>query len=131
MAKPADWVSARQECTAKRLFEELAHVVQQNTDTRTSVSTPYRKFEFRADGPDFFCVYRQSSNPVSVDGVAFRLETGEISVYGIEATGARTPYFRVRPKLVHERDCMYEISGDYFLAWEISKKALEGLFFGE
>jgi len=123
-----NWVAARSQCSLKRVFETLAEIV--DSDVKAANELPGRKAQFHVNGGDKKLVVSrdksvETATPVST--VVFELFPAEISV----RHGRDTKLFSARPRLNDDGECMLEVDGQALRLWQVSRKALEDLFFGD
>lgn len=75
---------------------------------------------------------RDLAGPIESTGVKFELRANEIAVSNIK-TGmmhGATPAFSAVPRLNEDGECRLEVQGERLQFWQVSRKALEDLFFG-
>ena len=122
-------MKARVKCNAAEMFKRLRDVVRSDCEEArgSCEAVPALKgIEFRNDADNCFKVIRQP--PSSVNDVrAFSLQSESVVVCDDDDR----VLFRVNPRLNSDDECVFE-SEDWsrtYRAWEVSRKALEGLFF--
>jgi hypothetical protein len=118
-----DWVSARAECSAWKVFKELEQGARGDLDSINSKRQPedHTKFELAKYGNDRFsilCVGEPKRG--SVD---FLLKDEEIIV-----TGSGVP-LTATLTINNKRQCRLKVKGEDLEQWQFRKMALEGLFF--
>lgn len=124
-----NWVKARAKCNAEEMFKRLRDVVRSDCDAAGDFceeAPVLRGIEYQNDADKHFTVIRQPPDKPR-DTRVFRLERKGITVYD----GNDKKLFRVVPWLGPEDECVFESDdGNHtYRAWEVSRRALEGLFF--
>lgn len=116
-----DWIEARRKCTLERKFEDLVNRVKEDAQKARGVRVDHAE-----NGREIHVSY--GSRPAGGTGirVSFRLEAGKISV-GDDA--GITERFDVTIALDEFEKCQFFMDGRPVRAWEITKRALEPMFF--
>jgi hypothetical protein len=121
---PFDWVSARYACSLPSIFQILGEVLQADADIANKLPGLNRSFEVTLH-PKRIIVSRVSgANPTNV---VFELFRADIAV----REGPNQAMFRARPSLNQDGECMLEVDGQPLKLWQVCRKALDDLFFGE
>lgn len=132
-----NWVNAIARCSMPTIFELLAEVVTSDVAAANSIG---KKREFKMDRP--------TDDRIAVIGVGqfgddLNAERGVLFVRGqsrIEVqtfyprSPTRTPIFSCSPSLNREGECKLGIAGDAdepLELWQVSRRALQDLFFGD
>lgn len=129
--KALNWVKARAECSIEHLFILLSTVVE--TDTKAATERGRGSLSFAVGRPteDTLLVVRKynDSGFITSEAVAFdRLRDGSIHVSRRTARGS-TDLFLAKPHVDLKGDCKFEVDGVPLEPWQVSKRALEDLFF--
>jgi hypothetical protein len=131
MTEPGEtfnWVKARHECSVVAVFERLKLGAGADVDERnrlgTSSERPLKEFQVRSANGDRFVVFQDTSPPRSV---AFVLSGRQICV-----TSDSPPInFAGVVTLNDEGECRLKVGDDELEEWQVLKRALETLFFGD
>jgi hypothetical protein len=131
--KSHNWVKARSECSIEHLFMLLAEVV--DTDVKTINERDMRsvRFEFKRLNESKFLVVKSmdyGTGMRGVDSVVFERTRAEIAVYTASYDGPKA-FFTAKPSFDGAGSCRLEVSDQPLELWQVSRKALEDLFFGE
>jgi hypothetical protein len=118
-----DWVTARAECSAGKIFEKLKLQVQENVKVRKSLlpSERHYSFEFVESGGTAFSV-AVIGNDIH-DSVRFHLGDEKIKV----RSGNRE--YELFATLCNDGECRVKMNGDEYDLWQVLKMALEDLLF--
>jgi hypothetical protein len=128
--KILDWVSARAECSVDQLFTLLMTVVEADVKTMTTRTAP---------STTIFSFHRVTETTVVVSKVwregPLRHEDGvrfEKTAAGIKVDGQRNEQlsFVAKPSLHVSGVCRLEVADQPLELWQVSRRALEPLFFG-
>ena len=127
--KSFDWVRARAECSLERLFRLLAETVDSDVRAVSAIKRPDQSvFEvIPALHKVIVSRTKDTGGIPSVETVVFELVSNGIHV----RRGKDTSVFTATPVLDARGDCRLEVSGESLELWQVSRKALEGLFFGQ
>jgi hypothetical protein len=92
------------------------------------------KFAINAEARNKILVVRNRdlAGPIESTGVMFELRAHDIAISEVK-TGmiyGASPLFSAVPRLNEEADCLLEVEGQTLRLWQVSRKALEDLFFG-
>jgi hypothetical protein len=128
--KTFDWVKARSECSLRHVFLMLAEVI--DSDVKAAQShIPGAKFKINKTSDDKFIVVKSwdASGVDQAESVAFEATKQGIAVKDVR-TGKRL--FLAKPELTANGDCKLrsDDNPDALEMWQVSRKALEDLFFG-
>jgi hypothetical protein len=126
--KPSDfdWVAARLECSAAKVFELLYLETLRSVEARNA-TLPEGQTRFEtANGDGVFSVVRRHRF-TGVAGVRFFLVGDEISV---ESQGVNVQ-FTASLTLNDEGECRLMVDGRTLDRWQVLRRALESLFFGQ
>ena len=123
-----NWVEARSKCTTFACFELLAEQVRSDVDSvgvlnaKSNVRWGYERHNWKIivyrtvdSFPDYSIVFTSSNEAITVEHVV---------------NGNRTKLFQSIPHLLDDRTCKLEINDVPVAIWQVSRKALDGLFFG-
>jgi hypothetical protein len=117
-----DWVSARSECSAWKVFKELEQGASADIDSINSKrqSEDQTKFVLAKYSNDRFSVVYEGGRG-SVD---FLLKDEEITV-----SDGSSVRLRAILTINNKRQCRLKVDGQELEQWQFRKMALEGLFF--
>ena len=127
-----NWVEALRECSIGSVFEELKRIAEENVEERNNdysdvlANTGYELFKLESYSDDQFVVKRGVNHRL----VSFVLRNNDIR---IEMGGLETPTLFSVTTVVNELGKqIIQIDGEGdFLHWQVSRRALEPLFFFE
>jgi hypothetical protein len=130
-----NWVKARSECSLVPVFAALREVVDSDVKEVNELNRPRLRFTLNpeAGSASKFVVIRQQdmSGFFQAFTVVFELKDDAIVVTARDQTGNGKPLFSAKPSLKPDGQCMLDIDGEPCFLWQVSRKALEALFFGE
>src|SRR5439155_13316423 len=116
-----DWVTARRNCSVRRVFESLQAQAKKNVEAMTPVTDKAPPFEFvRFNGG--FAVIRRCFRNV---GVRFWCSNTAIVVDDF----GRTTLFTATVRMNDAGECRLLVNGDQLDHWQLLMRALEPLFF--
>jgi hypothetical protein len=120
-----DWLTARSECTALKMFIHLQDDVEKDLAIAKSVFSDNRekKFTLKKDA-DRFSVYEEAIPPRRISFILGGTNT-EISVE--DEKGKKK--FTATLTLNKDKKCMFVVNGEELESWQLRRKALESLFF--
>jgi hypothetical protein len=122
-----DWVKLRAGCSLENAFRLLADRVQFDVNSMNKVS-PATTFTLTTEDERLFVAKTRDVNAGSSHGVVFKL-LGE----GIRADRVvppiEEPLFLATSALTTAGECKLHIDGEPFELWQVSRKALDSLFF--
>lgn len=128
-----DWVKARNECSIERVFQSLRTMVGEHVDEMKVSGRSIYTFSVNDQLPSVFAVTAKYGNLFSKAIQFEHTSTGTLEVREVGRQGpARDPMFVAVPRLSEDGACRLHLEGDpqpLFL-WQVSRKALEELFFG-
>lgn len=127
-----DWVKARAECSPEHLFTLLSIVVE--SDAKAAQTRGGRSLNFTFSSPTVgsIAVVRQANLDHGIEGEAIvfeRQHDDSISVTKRTATAQSEQLFVARPHVSVQGTCMFEINSVAMHPWQVSRMALEPLFF--
>ena len=132
---PPEWVTGRANCRADLKFEALWQIVERDVAEFNNLPEEKRPdgrlFDFIENGegvtPVLHVEQRGAGNPGSRRSVSFGLTNGSIRIKGVGSDFTVTPKWAAR-----ERECRCYIDGKHQPTelWDVSRLALEPLFFG-
>jgi hypothetical protein len=115
-----NWVKARSACSLKSVFLLLAEIV--DSDVKAANELPEgRRFSLERQDRKLIVIRESRESPAAI---VFELSATEIRVREAEKT-----LFVARPSLERDGKCRLEVDGDPLELWQVSRKALEELFF--
>jgi hypothetical protein len=126
-----DWVKARSNCSLARIFQTLAEVVDSDVQSVNSLARERVSFHINTQATDKIIVTRDREKGVAHDirTIVFQLTNFSITATAKGPTGEATGMFSAVPNLDENGECLLVVSGDPFRLWQVSRKALEELFF--
>ncbi len=129
--KTLNWVKARAECSIDHLFETLVQVIDSDVKTIQSYDS-LRRYVFQFNRVNEWKVIVSRTSP-SVErasrSVVFERGASEIAATAYNARGERNELFTARPSFDAAGACRLEIRNQPLELWQVSRKALEDLFF--
>lgn len=129
--KSFDWVKARSSCSLKAVFEVLSQVIASDVKSANDLNRPGVSFALTNPAEDQLMVARSGDADGGTEppAVLFELRANEI-VATLPHRGKTL--FYAKPVLDGTGECLLEIEGDHELKhpWQVSRKALDDLFFG-
>jgi hypothetical protein len=109
------------------LFRLLYEVVDSDVKAARIVRPDAGTFELKKLSDTKFLVSRTREAGIAVDVVVFELLGGKIAI----GHGQNSTMFMATPSLLSDGECRLEVAGEPepLELWQISRKALEDLFF--
>jgi len=134
-AKPAipktyDWVSALATCSFDKQFDALLEVIEFDVNAANLLGTSGGRLSFYHDPAKAQKVIVSCDRVVAFDKVIFELATGAIVVTSRDSAGKETKRFSAKPTFNVQGECLLNVEGEDLRIWQVSRKALEDLFFG-
>jgi len=120
-----DWVSARAACSLLSVFQILGERVR--TDVDIANRAPGSKRRFRVAIDPLKIVVARTHPAEEAANIVFELCATDVAV----RKGASAQLFRARPALNEDGECLLEVDGQTLRLWQVSRKALEDLMFGD
>ena len=130
--KTLNWVKARAECSIDHLFIVLSAVVEADTKAANERGRGSLSFAFSRLTDESLLVTRKynAGGIIESEAIAFeRLRDGSIKVTQRTAAKGSTDFFEAKPHVDINGDCKFEVRGAPLEPWQVSKRALERLFF--
>lgn len=124
-----DWVSARNTCTANRVFNKLRELVRRDVETRNG-QTERQHLSYSASPPGTdppWIAVRRDCNGTTCS-VQFRLVEGVIRVCSEKLDPPVG--FDVQVRMNDDGECVCFIGDKQRLPWQILHRALDDLLFG-
>ena len=125
-----DWVTEHLECSVAYEFAKLESAAKKAVEKlcQSGHYGPETEIEFQSKGQKVFEVIRDRK-PWEADSIRFCRDGKEIAV---EDTRKENVIFKITLTLTEEGECRYQIDGKgEFLRWQVIRRALKPLFFGE
>jgi hypothetical protein len=125
-----NWVEARHACSLSEIFHTLKEVLKSDVASANGLKIQDVKFSCKTDATNKIIVGRSEVFPSGIAHgreIIFELLPAEIKV-----KEGRTDkhLFSAVPNLIDNGECLLEIDGRPYQFWQVSRKALEDLFFG-
>lgn len=128
--KTLDWVKCRSKCSVEHLFKLLMEVVDSDVQSiHHHTIGRGANYEMETATPRKYVVsrvtYSQSGTPVSASVVFEATPTSIVVRRGLN----ETPLFTAKPSFHFDESCCLEVDRRQMELWEVSRLALEDLFF--
>ena len=121
-----NWVEERSKCNTELLFNVLAEQVKLDVDSISALKTLNVGWGFvRHNGQ---IIVTRSVDGCHDSSIVFTLSKEAIVVEEVD-TGNRTTLFQAIPYFLGDRTCKLEINDVPVETWQVSRRALERLFF--
>ena len=133
--KTCNWVEARAKCSIDQIFIALREVVDSDVKTMQSIASTTRaavddvSMSLATDTKFIVTGRRDPGGVFDGNSVVFERAIGRIVVKDGRSQGTM---FDVQPALCIDGECRLELvggNGDALELWQVSRKALENLFF--
>ena len=127
-----DWVRERSKCCLSTVFNNLAEVLDSDVKTVNALGRKGVRFETTRPQPSKLIVVRERdfTGIIETDSVVFELTASRITAVQRNGAGNPKSLFSASPNLTAEGNCVLEIDGTSLRLWQVSRLALEDLFFG-
>jgi hypothetical protein len=132
-----DWIAARTKCSIGRIFEVLATVGEQDVKRAKAMLAETKRnsvgFHFERQG-DIVLVIKERRNVTGSEArtvIRFSLQATEIEVDIKDAAKQQANLFTIKPSLNPEGTRKVVVNGQELDNWQVSRLALEDLFFGD
>jgi hypothetical protein len=112
-------------CSLQAIFEALAEVIKTDAEAASKLLGPDRRFKVTRQTRKIIVV-RAEHDDEGADSIVL-----ELSSTGITAKKGRSGdvLFDAKPVLNEEGECVLEVNDRSLRLWQVSRKALENLFF--
>src|ERR1700730_4960936 len=132
---PFDWVKERSECSLERVFHLFAEVVDSDVKSANALKRGGAKFQVKSQAIGKIMVMRTRpvGSTAEMAGVTFELMENHINVSKRRSKSTEAEaFFSFFPSLNLEGECLVRVEGESEMLklWQVSRKALEDLFFG-
>lgn len=127
-----NWVSETFKCSPEMVLGTLREVVDSDVKAVNGLNRSDVSFTLNDDALNKIVVIRRRDMAGFIEGmgVVFELRARQIHVYSRTANGEK-PLFVASPRVSPEDgECTLAIDGTPMRLWQVSRKALEDLFFG-
>ena len=134
--KELNWVAGFANCSIQSLFQDLARLTENDVANANEVArqqAPSLTFFHRRNGPEIIVTRRKVGSPDAA--VAFELSNQSINVKG-KKPGVSDHLFALVPAFTEDGECLVRIvdiggddDGRQLRLWQVTRKALEELFF--
>ncbi len=129
--KELDWVAARAACSVDALFESLAQIIESDVSAIRKVDAR-SIYRFRHPATSLnVSVTRETDQAVFVRAVILTRDRRSITVTTRMPGDEFHPLFVAMPRLDETGACRLEIDGNPMELWQVSRRALEELFFDD
>jgi hypothetical protein len=129
-----DWVKARWQCSLPQIFQVLTEMVQSDVNAVNLLHRNNVMFTFSTPGTEKVVVTRARDLTGSneVVSVVFELSANQITAREATKMGPKPPFLTATPTLNENGECVFDVGehGPPLKLWQVSRKALENLFFG-
>jgi hypothetical protein len=127
-----DWVSERAKCSLEGAFQCLAEVVDSDVKAVLSLRRAGVTFVCHRPAPTKLVVARTRDlgSLTEIDSVVFELTKTGIVATAKDSAGNGPELVRATPNFRKEGDCCLSVKGEDVPFWQVSRLALEDLFFG-
>lgn len=130
-----DWVTARSKCSLQHLFLMLGEVVDGNVTAMNKLKRPDLEFDLKRDETKLIVGRKRDFGGYSETFIVVLELAAEVGKITATLRGPKTDklLFAVTPELNPDGECFLRVVGlgDSLSLWQVSRKALEDLFFGE
>ena len=123
-----DWVSALDEWTLDKAFEALRAVVERDIRLRREQDTENYEIIQHPGGGGSFTVSK--GNKPWLRGVYFLKHDDTVEARTAGEPENQKQLLTAKPEVSDGGEKMFKVDGDFLYPWQISRKALERLFFG-
>jgi hypothetical protein len=125
-----DWVTARSRCSLDKSFQILSEIVSSNVKTANGLVKLTMNFEYKSLDRKFMVIRTRDMAGVNeISSVVFELSLATIDVRRLNSRGAEMQTFSAKPSFTEDGDCVFEVGAQSLKLWQISKLALDDLFF--
>ena len=128
--KTMDWVKARAECSIQSLFVMLEAVVEADAKAANERAGRALRFKCSRQGAGTLLVIREYTGGGFVEGEAVVFQVSEDTIV-VSRRGPKLSeeMFKAKPHVDVNGECKFEVAGAPLETWQVSKRALEDLFF--
>lgn len=125
-----DWVRARAACSLERIFLVLSETAAGDVRAANELRPSRARFEHKSLDRKFLVIRQEDAGGVTqAASVVFELQENGIAVRRITPARAPEPIFTAKPSLTPEGECLLEVGRQQLRPWQVSRLALEDLFF--
>jgi hypothetical protein len=129
--KTRQWVTDLSNCSQEGAFLVLCEVIDSDVKEVNGLQRHDVSFECTRPAAGKLIVIRTRSGIApGTASVVFELNRKEITATARDSAGAADLILSVTPNLNEEGDCTFNDGERNLYAWQVSRKALEALFFG-
>ena len=131
MTPSFDWVTARSECSLNRFFDLLRERIDTDVKKINELNRRGIKFTLNTDiSADKLIVSRERDCGAIAEHLAIVFERHENSI-SIRKRAAQIDeaLFDGAPTMNEHGECVFTVGDDSLRIWQVSRKALESLFF--
>jgi len=121
-----NWVRECSKCSLSGAMFNLRETVDNDIKAFSGLSTN-RQFEILDKGPQKFIVRHKDGTHDFPQAIVF--ETDSIN-NRISIRAGTAIVLAVKPEIGPDGECLLKVDGKYLRFWQVSKEALESLFFG-
>lgn len=128
-----NWIEARAGCTTAAVFAPLVRAVRRDVERIDALDRRQgviRRFVFNATDRDCTVERTPGGHQPAEAGVAVSLaQDGSLLIESVRPNHQRTAMFKAVARLQDDGRCRLVVDGAPVHVWQVSKRALEGLFF--
>lgn len=131
--KTLDWVAERAKCSLAALFLALAELIDSDVKSVNSLGRADARFSFEQPARGKLVVLRERNlgGLHDVDSVVLELTRSAITVTAKDSRGGGNALFSAVPSFNQQGECLLRVGHDDLRLWQVSRRALEDLFFGD
>ena len=119
-----DWVTARSNCNSEVMFSFFQEIIEGDVESINRIPNN--------ENYVYKCSHNGNKTTVAAGRrrTVFKLENDCISANSFDTAGNKEELFKATPHLLGDGSCKFEIiSGQPLELWQVSRIALEGMFF--
>jgi len=129
--KTFDWVKARSSCSVKAVFDVLSQVIASDVKSANDLNRPGVSFALTNPSEEMVMVARTSDATGAAESASVLFERRANEIVATAPHRGKTLFY-AKPILNGTGECLLQIEGDHELKhpWQVSRRALDDLFFG-
>jgi hypothetical protein len=127
-----NWVHARAHCSLEGVFHILHEIVDSDVKDVNALKRQGVTFRLNTDATRKIIVARDRDlgGVIESTGIVFELFPDKITIAHKQGALIDKSLFSAVPSLNEDGECLMEVNGKSLKLWQVSRKALENLFFG-